>query len=235
MITIFYKILYNDDVVYVGVTTRPINNRFIEHKRCKGLSTNHKVIEFDRLDHGIIDSYDKYCEERLKVKLLEQKYIKEEYDKGSNLLNLSIGGEWGNNIANKLIKENFLATYGSYDGYDRWVKKRNKIKGWLICWIRHKTENKTKRWIKNWIANRTKNKTKCWIVNWIRHKIENKTKRWIKSWVRQRTTNKARRWIQQWIASRIINKTKRWIQSWISNRIINKTKRWITDWIKCRI
>ena len=204
MKTRFYKILYrNKDVVYVGVTTRSINARFREHISKKRLNPEiYSIIQIDEIEHPEINSFDIFHQEHLKVKALEQKYIKEELDKGSPLLNLSIGGEWGTHIANSLLKEKFLETYGSYDGFRKWKNKIQKIKTWIITWINSYTHNKTKVWIRNWISSRTTTKTKVWITSWITHKTTNKTKQWLRCWILHRTQNKTKVWIRNWIVHR---------------------------------
>ena len=169
MITRFYKILYrNKEVVYVGVTTRPINERFREHILSKGLNPElYTVIEFDRIVHPEINSLEVYYEEHKKVALLEQKYIKEELEKGSHLLNITNGGEWGTQIAAKLKKEDFLKQFGSYEGYQEYQKLRDKPRRWLHDWIHNRTVNNTKTWLRNWVTNRSTPKTKVWLRSWI--------------------------------------------------------------------
>ena len=53
-------------------------------------------------------TFDDFNKELEKVSLLERKYIQEEKNKGYKLLNRSDGGEWGNAILGRLIKDNFL-------------------------------------------------------------------------------------------------------------------------------
>ena len=151
MRTIFYKILYkNKDVVYVGVTTRKITQRFREHLKSKGLNPNeYTIVEFYSIIHPKISSLEVFYEEQRKVADLERKYIKEELNKGSKLLNLSEGGEWGTNILNELRKEKFLKEFKSYDGYKEYKKKKGKVRVWMYSWVSVKSENKTKRWIKS--------------------------------------------------------------------------------------
>ena len=109
MKTWFYKILYkNKDVVYVGVTLRPITERFKEHLVLKNLNENYSVIEFDCIEHPEFTTLEVFYKERSKVVELERKYIKEELEKGSKLLNISKGGEWGCIILEKLKKMIFM-------------------------------------------------------------------------------------------------------------------------------
>jgi hypothetical protein len=224
MITIFYKIIHNDEVVYVGVTTQTIQRRLLQHKKSKHLDDSYTIEEICRIVHPKIDSLEVYYKERIKVVELERKLIQEEKDKGSNLLNISVGGEWGNRILNKLVKDNFFKKYGSYDGYEEYKKRRNKAKEWIRNWIRHKSENKTKVWIRNWILNKSKNKTKVWIRSWITVKSRNKTKAWIKSWILNKSRNKTKVWIGSWITVKSRNKTKEWIRNWIRHESENKTE-----------
>ena len=250
MKTYFYEILYNNtDVVYVGVTTRTPTKRFSEHIIAKNLNPkNYSVKVIDVLNHPQIDSLDIYYQEKIKVAELERNYIKLYKNSGCNLFNISPGGEWGAQILNRLLKEKFFETYGSYDGFveyrkridklkhwiELWVvnKSTNKTKVWISHWISHKSTNKTKVWISSWISLKKKNKTKAWIRHWIEYKSKNKTKRWITSWISHRKKNKTKAWISNWIKNKSTNKTKRWIGSWISYKSKNKTKRWIGSWIR---
>ena len=234
METIFYKILYRGEkVVYVGVTLRTLYERFKEHLRTKELNTkNHAIIEFDRIKHPEINSLEVFYEERKKVAELEQKYIKEELEKGSKLLNLSKGGEWGTQILSRLKKEEFLKEFGSYEGYQEYKKKKDIIKRWIHNWIYSRSINKAKVWIQScWICSKSKNKTKAWISYWIFNRSKNKAKSWISYWISNRSINKAKVWISYWISNRSINKAKVWIKSWIHNKSKNKTKVWISYWI----
>lgn len=191
-ITRFYKILYKGkDVVYVGITLREINKRFREHLLSKSLNTtDYSIIEFDRLEHPEINSIDIYYEERNKVVELERKYIQEEKDKGSILLNIGIGGEgWGTNIIEKLRKEEFIKEYGSWEGYKEYRKKRIICNIWLGSWTYTKTENKCKKWLVNWVSHRLKDKCKQWLVNWVSYKTINKCKHWLSHWTCCRINN----------------------------------------------
>lgn len=219
MITYFYKILYdNKDVVYVGVTTRTPQKRFQQHIKSKHLNNHYSVIEFDKIEHPKIDSLEVYYQERLKVYNLERKYIQEERDKGSDLLNISDGGEWGCSILNKLVKENFLQKYGSYDGYEEYKKRIDKIK----------------KFIWQWVLNKTKNKTKSWIHIWIRHDSESPTYVWLKSWIFVKTRSKTRVWIRHWIEHRAEPKILGWLYHWIEHRSETRFKVWMFNWVARR-
>ena len=64
-------------IVYVGVTLREINERFREHIFSKSLNlVDYSIIEFDKIEHPLIDSIHIYYEERKKVVELERKYIR---------------------------------------------------------------------------------------------------------------------------------------------------------------
>ena len=236
MKTRFYKILYkHQQVVYVGVTTRTVAQRFREHIKSKHLNPEiYSAIQFDEIEHPNITSMEEYYNEYHKVKALEQKYIKEELEKGSPLLNISVGGEWGSKILSDILKEQFFETYGSYDGFEKWIKHKRKTKAWLYHWLDVKTRIKTKIWIKQWVYNSLQNKTKNWIKNWIDGKNRNKTKKWLRKWISGRSINKTKYWIKHWIIDRKINKTKKWLRKWISGRSTNKTKVWIRNWINNR-
>ena len=230
MKTRFYKILYkHQQVVYVGVTTRTVAQRFREHIKSKHLNPEiYSAIQFDEIEHPNITSMEEYYNEYHKVKALEQKYIKEELEKGSPLLNISVGGEWGSKILSDILKEQFFETYGSYDGYKKWVKreldKRFKFKKWLTNWILNTTQPKTKVWLRHWIHHKSENVTKVWLRSWIRSKTKNKTKSWIQHWISHRKENKTKTWIQHWIFHKTENKTKTWLNNWIYNTLNNKNK-----------
>ena len=164
MITYFYKILYDKtDVVYVGVTTTSVHRRFLKHKSCRKLNDKYSVVEFYRILHPTIDSIERYNEEYKKVYTLERQFIEEEKLKGSKLLNISLGGEWGANILNRIRKKDFFKKYNNYDNYKQYIKTIHLMKSWMYSWIQNRSINKTQRWIQNWYNNRAKNKTKDWI------------------------------------------------------------------------
>lgn len=171
MKTRFYKILFNDSVIYVGITTRTIQRRFQEHIKTKKLNSKFcSIIQIDELEHDNITSLDEYYSEYNKVKTLERKYIQEEKDKGSKLLNISCGGEWGTHILHNILKEQFFETYGSYNGFKQWLNKKKKTKYWLNSWVCTRTRNRISHWFSHWIEVKTRNKTKKWIHNWIVHR-----------------------------------------------------------------
>ena len=251
MKTRFYKILYkNQDVVYVGVTLRPVMERFKEHLISKKLNENYSVIEFDCIEHPEFATLEIFYAERRRVAELEQKYIKEELKKGSKLLNISKGGEWGSSILEKLRKEEFYKKFGSYDEYDERKKKVESIKNWLSNWVLNRSKGKVKTWVRSWIFNRSRDRVKEWIGNWVARRKENKVKRWvrswvsvrhdnavkvwIKSWIQNRSKKDVKGWIRSWVKTRSRNSLKRWLKSWIHNRSKNKVKSWIRDWVKCR-
>ena len=125
MKTKFYKILNKDKVViYIGVTTRSIEERFKEHIKTKNLNpTEYSIVEFDEIIHPEINSLEIFYEEWKKVSELERKYIKEELTKNSNLLNISEGGEWGNEILNKQKKYISLDDINSIKSKDIEIKE----------------------------------------------------------------------------------------------------------------
>ena len=232
MITRFYKILYrNKEIVYVGVTTRPINERFREHILSKGLNPElYTVIEFDRIMHPEINSLEVYYEEHKKVALLEQKYIKEELEKGSHLLNITDGGEWGNQILNKVRREEFLKQFGSYDGYKKYQKIRKRPYEWLFRWVINRSMNNVKQWLKSWIYCKGTPKSRIWLNTWVRCRTLNKPKYWLQNWIKIKGEYKLRRWLHNWITNRGISKTRRWCHKWIYGRSINKLKQWLKNW-----
>lgn len=232
MKTKFYKILNKDKVViYIGITTRSIEERFKEHIKTKNLNpTEYSIVEFDEIIHPEIISLEIFYEEWKKVSELERKYIKEELTKNSNLLNISEGGEWGNEILNKLKKKNFSEKFNSYSSYKEYKRKKDITIKWLKNWIFSKSKNRTKRWLYNWVCNRSKNKTKKWIQNWVAHRKQCKTKTWIYSWTYVKTQNKTKKWVANWISSKK-KKTKRWLFNWVYNKNRNKIKSWIQNWV----
>jgi hypothetical protein len=248
MITYFYKILdKNKNVIYVGVTTRTVKARFQEHKNKKSLADDCTCIIIDSIIHPEIKDLETFSEERKKVADLEQKYIKEEKLKGSNLINISEGGEWGAHVLSQIQKQEFFKKYGTYNGYieyrrhtniikawlNHWIQCRtlSKTKIWLNNWVTHKKISMTKNWLSNWVINKSKNKTSVWLRDWIRHTSENKTKSWLYSWMINKNKNRTKIWLQHWISHSIESKTKSWLCHWINHRSTNKTKEWLKCWI----
>ena len=184
MKTRFYKILYNDsEIVYIGLTTRPINKRFHEHILKKSLNPKKYSIELIKeIEHMDIKSLDEYYNEYNKVSIIEKSLIKEAKNHGYALLNLTKGGEgWATHLYKKLSKENFFNKYGSLDNYVNYHNKRNKTQRLLRNWITHKSENKTEILLRSW--SYSENKTQRLLRNWITHKSENKTKVLLRSWI----------------------------------------------------
>ena len=235
MDTIFYKILNKDgEVVYIGVTTRTIKKRFGEHLKSKRLDPKlYSIVEFDRVHHPEISSLEIFYEERRKVAYLERKYIREAQESGANLLNLSEGGEWGASIFHRLQKEDFLRVYGSYDGFRKYIRRRQILQIWVGSWIRHRTSNPVKVWCRSWQMCRTLNLVKAWIKYWIRHRTSNPVKVWCGHWVRNMATSQAKVWCRSWICNRTFNPTKVWCKNWICNRTSNPVKVWCSNWV-CR-
>lgn len=247
MKTLFYILLYkNTQVIYAGVTTRSLNQRFNEHIKQKRLNKkDYSIKKIDEIIHPNILNFNDYIKEKEKVTKLETHYIKE-YGKKFNLLNISKGGEWGSYIYNLLSKENFLKNYGSLDGYKEYILRKNKLKCWLNNWISHrslsiieewltnwhlnKNRNKTKQWLMNWYYSKTSNYTKNWLFHWISHKSMNKTKIWLNKWCRKENSFKV--WLQDWIYVKNRSDVKAWLSNWISNRTERKIKRWLKNWIK---
>ena len=248
MKTRFYKILYkNKDVVYVGVTLCPITERFRQHVASKELNENYSVVEFDCIEHPEFTTLEVFYAERKKVAELEQKYIREELEKGSKLLNISKGGEWGSVILDKFRREEFCKEFGSYDNYkeyrDRinacylwvsnWIINRSQpqLKVWIRHWIEHRSKNVVKTWVYEWMYKRRVKKAKNWVVYWIESRSKNKTKALLREWIRRDVTSKAKKWLKNWGYRRGTNLIKRWVQHWISHRSDNKIKVWVRSWI----
>ena len=217
MITRFYKILYkNKEVVYVGVTTRTINERFKEHIISKSLNIeDYSIVEFYMIEHPEITSLEIFYNEKLKVAELEQKFIKEELNKGSHLLNISNGGEWGTHILIKLKREEFLLRFGSYDTYKYYKKGIEVSKRWLKHWVQHRSENRAKVWLRNWSVNKSESRAKVWLRIWVHSRSINKTKVWLRNWVNDRKNNKTKVWLRHWIYNISLNRTKVWLRNWI--------------------
>lgn len=233
MKTYFYKILYKKEkVVYIGVTTRTIDKRFKEHMLYKGLNPDiYTVIEFYSIEHPEINTIEIFMSERIKVSKLEQKYIQEEKNKGSNLLNISKGGEWGTSILNKLRKEKFFETYGSYDNYKEYMCKKQKCKRWLKHFIEHRSENKCKPWLMHFVIHRSENKCKVWLRSFVECRSKNKCKTWLKCLVNGRSKNKLKAWLRNFVLSRSKNKCKYWLSNFTSDRSKNKCKIWLRSFV----
>ena len=232
MITRFYKILNKDeDVIYIGVTTRTIDERFREHILAKGLNkSGYCIVEFNKIEHPDINSIEVYYQEKQKVAELECEYIKEAKMQGHSLLNISNGGEWCENILSKLRKEKFIEIYGSYDNYKQYHKNKKRLYNWIRHWYAHRTDSKIRKWLWNWRINKSNNQTLLWLRRWSDNKSANKTYLWLKHWTEHRTTNKTKMWLQRWVTHRGYNKTRGWIWHWVIHRSDNKTKVWIQSW-----
>lgn len=200
METTFYKILYkNKDVVYIGVTTRKITERFKEHLKSKGLnSSEYSVVEFDRIQHPDFTSIKVWQKERNRVALLEQRYIKEEKLRGSRLLNVRSGGEWGAHILHALHKEEFLRKYGSYNGYKQYRNKKKKTSQWLKDWLYIRSMGKAEYWLKNWVTTKSRNHTNRWLRTWVYSNKKNRAKLWVKAWAFNKSRNSVKSWLYEW-------------------------------------
>ena len=234
MKTRFYKILDKDkNIVYIGVTLRPITERFKEHLISKGLNENYSVIEFDCIEHPEFSTLEVFYGERKKVAELEQKYIKEELEKGSELLNVSEGGEWGGFILEKLNKEEFLKRFGSYDGYEEYKKKVDRVRAWLRSWVHCRSRSKVKVWVRHWVECRSKTKVEKWLRQWIRARSVKKhpAKEWVEDWVNSRSQHGVKRWLRNWVHNRSRSTIKQWLRNWVCNRSYSKVKRWLQNWI----
>ena len=235
MKTRFYKILYkNRDVVYIGVTTRPVAKRFQEHIVSKGLNEDYSVIEFDCIRHPVLDSLETYYEERKKIVELEQKYIREEIQRGSHLLNISVGGEWGSQVIEKLRKEDFYRRFSSYDNYEEYKAQADKCRGWLDNWVECRGMNRTKRWLLSYLKHKTENKTNKWLQHWVECRSFKKTKRWLQYWVKNKSRIKTKVWLLNWTFNSSRCKTEIWMRSWVQHRSDKKLKVWLRNWMNCR-
>lgn len=251
MKTRFYKILYKQkDVVYVGVTLRPITKRFREHIFYKGLNKNYSIVEFDHVEHPEFTTLEIFFSEREKVAKLEQKYIKEELEKGSHLLNIRKGGEWGCVILEKLRKEEFLKKFGSYENYKKYKKKIYITRDWTWNWIANRSQRRTKSWVRNWTFNKRRDNVEVWIRSWVARRKENRAKKWARSWVSVRNESKVKAWVKGWIYNRKKRRLKEWVRNWVlsksriplkewtkhwvCNRSKSRSKSWIRNWVKCR-
>lgn len=221
MKTIFYKIVHKgEDVVYIGVTLRPITERFKEHLISKRLDKNYSVVELYCIEHPEFTSLEVFLEERGKVAELEQKFIKEEREKGSHLLNISAGGEWGCHILEKLHKEEFYKKFGSYDNYKEYKRKTNKFRTWLMTWVLCRTRNRTKVWVSHWVECRKKTKVEKWMRQWVKHRCrkDHLTREWVSNWINNRSQKIVKKWLRNWIHNKSQNVTKRWLRNWVSNK-----------------
>lgn len=252
MITRFYKI-YNihNKVVYVGVTTRNINVRFNEHLKNKKLNDkNYYIKEFYQIKHKDIYTLKDFYKERKIVSDLEKRFIKEEKDNGSLLLNISIGGQWGECILNRLKEKEFFNKHKNYDEFKKYIHERQIFFGWFNHWINHRSTNKTKKWLNTIIKHKSEAKLSIWLYNWYLHKKEtNKTKIWLNNMCNKRMYTKTKNWLyhfsirynksilykwfHHWCNINSTNKTKRWLRNFVSNK--NSLKNWFSHWISHRI
>ena len=173
MITHFYKILNKDKLpIYIGLTTRSINSRFIEHICHKSLNKEeYYVEEIDKIIHPKIDNIKIFYDEYEKVKEKEKFYIKL-YGSKYNLLNISAGGEWNTRKIKAILKKEFFNTYGNCDNFDILYKNRQIYIKYINHWIYHKCGSKYKKYLFQWINSKSKNTYKEYIKHWIEHKSE---------------------------------------------------------------
>lgn len=249
LITRYYVIFnYLRIPIYIGLTTRTLKQRFKEHIKTKHLK-DCTIDEIAEIDHGEIDSLEKFRQEQKKVQDLERLLIKKYLNADFNLLNISKGGEWGTQILHKICKENFFKKYGSYDGFEKEYKKYLKYKKIIETWKSHRTENKYKKIIMNWILHKTYNKYKKLLYqwksfksfkynyyklllrHWIYHKTENKYKQLIQHWIYHRKNNQYKVFLQYWIFSKTENKYLRLLKNWKNSILLNRYKKIIKSWI----
>ena len=248
MITHFYKI-YNkyNEVVYVGVTTRTVKQRFIEHVKSKELNfIDYYCKEFYTINHKNIKTVKDYYEEKEKVKFLERKFIKEELEKGSNLLNISKGGEWCSYLLNKLLSTDFSNKSKEYISFEKyllnihmyrqwissWINNKNIYKVWITNWILHRSVNKYYAWIYNWLNNNTKNKYKVWLNHWISHRNINIYKKWLNDFIDINSKNRYYCFLCHWIDHKTEKfKYKKWLSNFINNKSLLPYKKWLNSFI----
>ena len=208
-------------VVYTGVTTRSINQRFGEHIWSKDLDRKkYSIKEINIIEHPKITTLTELIQERQKVFKLENYYIKK-YSQNNTLLNLSNGGEWGSYLYKVISKQDFLNKYGSLDGFKQYLQNRRKFKAWLNHWTDNSRRNKFRLWLMNWIDTVTMCPAKYWIRKWIWQATTHPTKIWFRHWIDTATKNPAKLWLHNWITHSSELKVKRWMKSWILHRSIN--------------
>ena len=232
MITYFYKIVNSNNIpIYIGVTTRNINKRFVEHIRTKHLLfKNYKCIEIDRIVHPTISTIEEFRKEYKKVSKLEKFYIKE-YKLNFNLLNISSGGEWGSSILYKISKKRFFNRYKTYQNFENIHKKGLKCKKWLTSWINNANKNNTKKFLRNWIYTNKISKVKVFLKSWIHYRTINNTKVFLRSWILVKNISNIKKWFKSWLNYKYKSKVKAFLFNWILHTSQNKTKVWLANWI----
>ena len=234
--TIFYKILYKKKhVVYVGVTTRTVQARFREHIKTKGLNPKlYSIHEFDLITHPDMRTLEEFYQEKARVTLLEQKYIKEEISKGSQLLNLSPGGEWGSQILAQIRKDTFLQEFGTYEGYQEYLREKKALQHWFYHWVSHRTESPVRVWMHNWVQHKCQRFLKVWLRSWVSARTISKTKVWLKSWARHHKQNRAKYWLCCWTRARGDCPLKVWLYCWVYVYGTSQVKKWFCNWARNR-
>lgn len=252
MITRFYKI-YNkyNEVVYVGVTTRSIRRRFKEHIKAKNLNSNYYCKEFFKIIHNKINTLDDYYTERKKVVYYERLFIKTELDKGSKLLNLSKGGEWGSALLSKLLKTDFFNKKINNISFKEYFKNLKKYYRFLNNWIVHKSENKYKQFLYNFISNNIErpiykhfllemtnkiNIYKQFLCNWLYVKTKPRYLNLLGHWIFESNKNKLKykKLLYRWSFMNNITLYKRFLRNWITHRSENKYKSFLNSFIRSK-
>lgn len=232
MKTRYYHILdKNDNIIYVGLTTTTIGQRFCRHIITKKLNRiDYRCVQIDEIDNGKITSLEDYYREKKRSGELERYYIKKARDEGANLLNISIGGEWNGHILTKILKKDFFDKYGTYDGYleykkeyERQERESQKFLIKLRNWIYNRTVNKYRKKLTSWIGNRTRNRYKR-LLQKMYYRSKNKYRRMLRRWVNYKSKGKYKRFIKHWYGHRVENPYKNLLAWRVHRNIRNQYK-----------
>lgn len=231
MKTRYYHILdKNDNIIYVGLTTTTIGQRFCRHIITKKLNRiDYRCVQIDEIDNGKITSLEDYYREKKRSGELERYYIKKARDEGANLLNISIGGEWNGHILTKILKKDFFDKYGTYDGYLEYKKEyeknrrmKRKYENKLKNWYNYKTMNPYYKKLHNWVDYHTRPKYKVFVFRWYNHHSKSKFEKFMKRWYNHHTVNKYKQFIRHWFGHRTENRYRKFWEYRVHRKTRNR-------------
>lgn len=230
MKTRYYHILDKDNnIIYVGLTTTTIGQRFCRHIISKHLNrVDYKCVQIDEIDNGDITSLEDYYREKKRAAELEKYYIDKARKEGANLMNISKGGEWNSHVLENILKEDFFKKYGTYEGYKKYVKHqlytKKKYRMLLRHWYYESIYNPYRRRLNRWVKDRARPKYKKLLQQWYHHHSENKYKKFLSHWYHHHSENKYKRFIRHWWGHRIENPYKKLWEYRVRRKTRNRYK-----------
>jgi len=218
--TLFYLIESPDYTEkYIGLTTRTLQQRFNEHKKSKDwiIDNTFSIREIDRIEHSNIHNLEDFLRERNRATSKEIALIST-YSKEWNLQNLSDGGEWGAKILWQIKQENWIAKYGSVEGFREHKQRENNVRTWLRNWAITKKTPQLKKWLSSWVKHRKTPQLKIWLSDWVANRKTPQLKTWLSSWVVIKKIPQLKIWLSNWVTHRKTPRLKTWLRNWVITR-----------------